>query len=186
MSTLHECLSFFKRPSPPFASVGIPEQRRHLLCKMTSSAGRSVSARRCRTNRGQALLRLAVFVNLLVPAGCLLQADSADILSRSFGSRRLIQPDGVWYDDTAFTESFAQDTRPFSPVRRLSLARHRQRRCFMNLTVPVNHKQLLDVLLNVGLIRPVVFEKLGAEYVRDDLTCVLYHPSAWVQRGQLK
>lgn len=31
-----------------------------------------------------------------------------------------------------------------------------------------------------------VFEKLGAEYVRDDLTCVLYHPSAWVQRGQLK
>ena len=25
----------------------------------------------------------------------------------------------------------------------------------MNLTVTVNHKQLLDVLLNVGLIRPV-------------------------------
>lgn len=25
----------------------------------------------------------------------------------------------------------------------------------MNLTVPVNHKQLLDVLLNVGLICPV-------------------------------
>ncbi len=25
----------------------------------------------------------------------------------------------------------------------------------MNLTVTVNHKQLLDILLNVGLIRPV-------------------------------
>ena len=25
----------------------------------------------------------------------------------------------------------------------------------MNLTITVNHKQLLDVLLNVGLIRPV-------------------------------
>lgn len=33
--------------------------------------------------------------------------------------------------------------------------RTREQRNSMNLTVTVNHKQLLDVLLNVGLIRPV-------------------------------